>query len=196
MDIYSTRNTPPGFYVYAYLRDDGTPYYIGKGKDDRAWKKSQNHSPPKNKLKIIIMECNLTEIGSLALERFYIRWYGRKNIGTGILRNLTDGGDGVSGYKRTQSNRKKISEIRKKLMLLDEEKEKLSIAQKRLWKDPNSIFNSKEHRKKISESGSIARKRMWSDPNSPYRTKEYREKQSRIQKESYLKRKMESLNNE
>ena len=85
------------FYIYAYLRTDGTPYYIGKGTGGRAWSKRRTIPLPTNLSNIIIMENNLSDIGALALERRYIRWYGRKDNGTGILRNLTDGGDGKSG---------------------------------------------------------------------------------------------------
>lgn len=102
------------FYIYAYLRQDGTPYYIGKGKGERSNYKSKNHRikvPSRDR--IVIMESNLTEIGALALERRYIRWYGRKDNETGILRNLTDGGEGVSGIKVSDETKRKMSESRK-----------------------------------------------------------------------------------
>jgi len=110
------------FYVYAYLRNKdsntsqaGTPYYIGKGTGRRAWRHHRHDitQPPTNKLLIVILEKNLTEIGSFAIERRIIRWYGRVDIGTGILRNRTDGGDGTSGYRMPQAVKDEISKRNK-----------------------------------------------------------------------------------
>jgi hypothetical protein len=155
------------YYTYAYLREDRTPYYIGKGKKYRAFQKRRcGAKPPKNRKRIIFLKQNLTEEEAFKHEVYMISIFGRKDLGTGILLNRSDGGEGSSGWIATPELRKRMSEYRngKKLKPLsqetkqklreinlgkthsDESKLKMSKSRKGKKRNPHST----ETRKKIS----------------------------------------------
>jgi hypothetical protein len=119
------------YYTYAYLREDGTPYYIGKGKGDRAYKKGNRVFSPPPKNRIILLKQNLREEEAFRHEIYMIGVFGRKDLGTGILHNKTNGGDGVSGAKlpKTEEHKNKISNshIGKKRKPFDDEWKKKII---------------------------------------------------------------------
>lgn len=105
-----TNNRAEMYYTYAYLREDGTPYYVGKGKGDRAYRKvGKPCATPKDKSKIIYLKTNLTEEQSFNHERYMIFILGRKDLGTGILLNKSDGGEGASGCIPSEETKRKRS---------------------------------------------------------------------------------------
>ena len=101
------------YYTYAYLREDRTPYYIGKGKGNRIFNKNKGDiRPPKDKSRIIFLKKNLTEAEAFRHEIYMITVFGRKDLETGILRNRTDGGEGASGLVMSEETRKTLSELK------------------------------------------------------------------------------------
>ncbi len=108
-------------YVYVIYRLDGTPCYVGKGTGDRIedhFKKSHNVH-----LARIVAKAggilpyrkvaeNLTHDEAFAAEIALIATIGRMTQG-GPLVNMTDGGDGVRGHKRTPEQCAAMSAARK-----------------------------------------------------------------------------------
>jgi hypothetical protein len=129
------------YYTYAYLREDGTPYYIGKGKGRRAWSKQHRINIPTDLSRIKIIKDGLTDNESKALEIELIAHYGRKDLGTGILHNQTDGGDGanlkgkqngMNGKTHSDESRAKIKAARSKQVMKPLTEDQLAARSARL----------------------------------------------------------------
>lgn len=80
-----------GFYSYLWLREDESPYYVGKGCGQRAFKSNGHYCRrPLLDSHIVVFPQDSES------ERALIDLFGRKDLGTGCLRNLTNGGEGGS----------------------------------------------------------------------------------------------------
>lgn len=106
-------------YVYRHIRlDTNEPFYIGIGSDtnySRAkekcrrssfWKKIINKS--EYRVEILVDDVSFEYAKTKEIE--FIKLYGRKDLNTGTLCNLTDGGDGMINLVFTETHRKKISD--------------------------------------------------------------------------------------
>ena len=159
MPLYQSRmKNPQRFYTYAYLRENRTPYYIGKGQTRRLYQKcGKPCGVPKDKSRIIYLKQNLTEEEAFKHEIYMIDVFGRIDLGTGILHNRTDGGDGASGWVPSEEQRKNISEglkgrvpWNKDISHTNETKKKISVANTgkiSYWKDKTLPKNSIEKMK-------------------------------------------------
>ena len=168
------------YYTYAYLREDGTPYYIGKGKGKRAYRRDGRICPPpKDDKKIIFLKKNLTEEEAFKHEIYMIAVFGRIDLGTGILRNLTDGGDGVSGMVVGEDTRLKLSSIRKGKPKSEEHKRKIKESKQNISEETKRKQSEAAKGRKVSDET----KRKLSELNKgKVASEEARKKQSEAQK--------------
>ena len=154
---------PNRFYTYAYLREDRTPYYIGKGQGNRAYKRKRGEIyPPRDKSRVILLKQNITEQEAFKHEIYMIAVFGRKDLGTGILHNRTDGGEGTSNVIRDENWKKNQKLSQEKRFRDIDQRKKMSNSIKKWWRTPevkNKLISSfknkklsKEHKNNLSES--------------------------------------------
>jgi hypothetical protein len=133
------------FYSYLWLRSDGSPYYVGKGTERRAFVSfSHGVHCPKDRTRILVFP-TLSEAAAFEVEVAMIAFFGRKDNGTGCLRNLTDGGEGAAGFKRSYEACQKQSQSMKGRVFSEEHRRRLSEASK------GKIFSA-ETRRRLSEA--------------------------------------------
>jgi len=149
------------YYVYQYLRKNGTPYYIGKGSKGRAYANCRTIPKPKDKNQIQIIAHKLSESESFLLEIKLIKHYGRIDLGTGMLRNLTNGGEGASnvankiawnkGKKQSLEHNQKISKALTGKVKSESHRKKLSDSKKGKIGTWNGKKHSEETKEKIRQ---------------------------------------------
>jgi hypothetical protein len=99
------------YYVYQYLTEDNTPYYIGKGKDNRINRGHKVVLPPAERR--VIIKDNLTNDEAKEYEKELITKYGRKVDG-GILDNIKINQWAChAGWKHSEETKRIISEKNK-----------------------------------------------------------------------------------
>ena len=100
--------------IYRHIRlDTNEVFYIGIGNEKRPHTKHRrsvfwNNIINKTEYEVQILKKNLTWDEAVELEILLISYYGRKDNNTGILCNMTDGGEGSYGRKQTQECKDKI----------------------------------------------------------------------------------------
>ena len=100
------------FYVYQYLTESGTPYYIGKGCGRRIHVEHTGTELPPVERRIIIKD-GLTNEEAKKLEGELITKYGRKLDG-GILDNIKINQWAChTGWTHSEETKRKISEVTK-----------------------------------------------------------------------------------
>jgi hypothetical protein len=130
------------FYIYLLSRPGGPELYVGKGKGNRWERHGGRGRHPNRHLRNVIAKCkregleiervklaeNLTEECAFELEKFFIKAIGREDLGMGPLVNLTDGGDGPSGYKMPPELRAHHSAVRTGVKHMPEHNAAISAA--------------------------------------------------------------------
>jgi hypothetical protein len=141
------------FYVYLHTRlDTGVVFYVGKGKNRRAWNASPFHRnehwqrivAKAGGFLVSFQGEHLTEKESFDLEIKTISYFRSNGV---YLCNQTNGGDGIAGWIRTDECKRKIGNAHRGKTISDDVRKKIAESVKACGYVP-----SEEARKKMSDA--------------------------------------------
>jgi hypothetical protein len=129
------------YYTYAYLRENGTPYYIGKGTGRRAFHKNHNVPRP-TKDKILFLKKNLSEEDALKHEKYLI------SILDNLLNRKSGGSKGRTPLSKEHKLKisKKLKKVRPLQVITEEHKDNIKHSVKKHW----DSLSEEERNKRIS----------------------------------------------
>ena len=157
------------FYVYSHIRlDTNQPFYIGKGLKYRSHStkgrnKHWNNIVSKCGYRIEIISSNLTNEEACRKEIALILKYGRQDIKTGILVNMTAGGEGNVGriFKNNEISINKMRQTKRnavKSICVENLETKVIVKFESQRQCAIEYFENKNAQTKISECLSNKRK--------------------------------------
>ena len=198
------------YYVYLWVREDRTPYYVGKGKEYRAyvkhtWGNRWISPPPKDR--IVIVKYFDNEEESYLFEEWLISVYKRKSEG-GILINRSIGGRKRASLIRSQTEKQKLrKESVKKYQQsekgketykkwVEENKERVKEIKKKYENNNKQKINEKRRNSKVKKECDKKyrenNKEKLRDYHKNYNQKN-KEKLKEYYKQYYQKKKLEKL---
>lgn len=144
------------FYVYRYIRTDkNTPFYVGKGKGDRAFvsrgKRRNiyfNNITQKTSFYVEIILDNLSELQAFEKEIEFITLY--KSLGY-CEANLTNGGLGHSGYRKSEETKLKLSKSLKKMSEESKRRRRESLIGRPVSEATRKKLSEKNKNKKLTQ---------------------------------------------
>ena len=149
-------------YVYRHIRKDKNEvFYIGIGCSPNYKRAFETHkrnifwerTASLSEIEVEILFDNLTWEEACEKEKEFIKLYGRRNLGLGTLVNLTDGGDGGKGVKKSiEEKAYRSNKMKQNHSWANNEKRKEIVNNlKEKQKGNKNSFFGKHHKKETLE---------------------------------------------